>query len=127
MGLNISADPNTEPFGVRNISFTREPWYKGLGSESRPPVRETIWSLPRVRQPLWKRRTAGVVSLKRVRGARLVACCGEGSGISVQSSMCGRWEKWEVTEGMDRNRENRRLMAGYPRVMQIERVPDVAN
>ena len=50
----------------------RVPRIRGFGKQSRPPVEEMTSNLPVTQSPLWKRSTAGVCSVVRMRGARQV-------------------------------------------------------
>jgi hypothetical protein len=51
----------------------RVPRIRGFGKQSRPPVEEKTSTLPVTQSPLWKRSTAGVCSVVRMRGARQVS------------------------------------------------------
>src|SRR5690349_3790689 len=61
-------------------------------------------------RPSWNRRTAGVVSAKRVRGARPEACCGERFVMWTDSSMEWLRGGWEITEVLVRHGSERRLL-----------------
>src|SRR5579872_536581 len=81
------------------MSLTWMPLFRGFSKPNNPPVVEITWSLPCTRLPFSQRRTAWVISVKQVRGARFRACCGEGLNIVAGISMEAFWAQREITEG----------------------------
>src|SRR6185437_13862926 len=88
IGVSISAEPNTDPAGVKNISLPTDPWRTGRCNERSPPVRETTFSRPDVRLPSLKRTTAGILSSRRTRSARRCALCWGINGIKSSTTVC---------------------------------------
>jgi len=96
----------------------RVPRIRGFDKQSRPPVEETTSKLPVVESPPWNRRTAGVYSVGRTRGARqasdgggqviyltgsivlILHCIGDYERVyNGEVTPVGPWPHWGIERG----------------------------